>query len=142
MIEPSYIFTLYSKGARAVLEYLQQLDSRIEDAEARVGRNQQKLILQLSEELDNVKQTLARQTDELIKERQLNHQLRARIRELEHEIERSGTNPSVHRDSHNSNLPPSLDLPWKKIKRTRSPAASLERRLADSRDTRVRLSTR
>lgn len=41
-----------------------------------------------------------------------------RIRELEREIERG--NVLVERDSHNSSLPPSLDPPWQKVRRTRS----------------------
>ena len=53
-----------------------------------------------------------------MEQRQLNNQLIRRIRELERAIERSS--PSVERDSHNSSLPPSLDLPWQKVKRTRS----------------------
>jgi transposase len=53
----------------------------------------------------------------LLEQRQLNHQLIRRIRELEREVERGG---AVARDSHNSSLPPSLDLPWQKVKRTRS----------------------
>ncbi len=68
-------------------------------------------------ELARAKDTLARQVDELIVVRQQNHQLVRRIRELEREIELGA---SVEKDSHNSSLPPSLDPPWKKIKRTRS----------------------
>lgn len=123
MIDPHYIFTLYAKGARAVLHYLEQLDKRIEDAEARVHRSQQAQLDLLSKGLAQAKQTLALQTEELIRQRQLNHQLQRRIRELEHEIESGGSRgggETARRDSHNSSLPPSLDLPWKKVKRTRS----------------------
>ena|SRR5947209_7427082 len=61
---------------------------------------------------------LAQKSDELLRERQLNHQLRSRVHELERELESNAS--SVERDSHNSSLPPSLDLPWKKVQRTRS----------------------
>ena len=77
------------------------------------------LIDQLSKDLARAKLTITRKTQQLIEERQLNYQLKRRIRELEQEIERSASD-SVARDSHNSSLPPSLDLPWKKVKRTRS----------------------
>ncbi len=73
----------------------------------------------LSKQLAKTKHTLARKTDELIRERQLNHQLLRRIRELERELER-GVQHTVQRDSHNSSLPPSLDPPWQKVPRTRS----------------------
>jgi septal ring factor EnvC (AmiA/AmiB activator) len=117
VINRDYIFTLYSKGVRAITEYLEQLDKRIEDAEARVERNQQARNDLLNKELTLARKTLGRQTEELREQRQLNHQFNLRIRELEREIERGST---VEKDSHNSSLPPSSDLPWKKIKRTRS----------------------
>lgn len=46
-------------------------------------------------------------------------QLKTRIRELETCLESDSTSP-LKRDSHNSNLPPSLDPPWSKPRRTRS----------------------
>lgn len=77
------------------------------------------LIASLSKELKQAKQTLKIQSQALIKERQLQHQLLRRIRELERELERGDQHP-VQRDSHNSSLPPALDLPWQKVPRTRS----------------------
>jgi transposase len=62
--------------------------------------------------------TLARKSQQLIRERQLNHQLTRRIRELERDVEHGGM--TLERDSHNSSMPPSLDPPWKKVQRTRS----------------------
>lgn len=117
MIDERYFLSLYSQGARALLRYLQQIESRISDAEARVARPQQSLVQRLTKELARAKATLATKTAQLIEQQQLNHQLRARIRELEREVER-GT--PVALDSHNSSLPPSLDPPWKKVPRTRS----------------------
>ena len=118
MINERYFLSLYSQGARAVLRYIEQLERRIADAEARVERCQQSLITRLSKELARAKATLARKTARLVEQQQLNHRLRARIRELEREVERGGA--PVMRDSHNSGLPPSLDPPWKKAPRTRS----------------------
>lgn len=118
IVDRDYIFTLYQMGAGAIFQYLQQIEKRIEDAEARVTNSQQAKVEQLSKELLSSRRTLAGKSQALIRERQLNHQLVRRIRELEHEIERSTL--SVERDSHNSSLPPSLDLPWQKPKRTRS----------------------
>ena len=118
MIDERYFLSLYSQGARAVLRYLQQVESRIADAEARVERCQQSLITRLSTELARVRATLARKSAQLVEQQQLNHRLRARIRELELEVER-GDAP-VRRDSHNSSLPPSSDPPWQKVPRTSS----------------------
>jgi hypothetical protein len=118
IVDRQYIFTLYQMGAGAIYNYLQQIEKRIEDAEARVISTQQAQVEQLSKELSSTKRSLARKSQALVMERQLNCQLLRRIRELEREIER-GTTP-VERDSHNSSLPPSLDRPWKKVKRTKS----------------------
>jgi transposase len=86
---------------------------------ARLASNPQPLIALLSKELKLSKQALEHQSQQLLTEHQLNHQLLRRIRELEGEIERAGQ-PCIERDSHNSNLPPSLDPPWQKVPRTRS----------------------
>lgn len=51
--------------------------------------------------------------------RQINQQLRAKIRELEKYLESDAALP-VKLDSHNSSLPPSLDPPWNKPQRTGS----------------------
>ncbi|HEV7377755.1 MAG TPA: IS66 family transposase [Pyrinomonadaceae bacterium] len=85
---------------------------------ARLASNPQPLIASLSKELKLSKQTLEHQSQELLTANQLNHQLLQRIRELEGEIERAGQ-PRIERDSHNSNLPPSLDPPCQKVPRTR-----------------------
>ena len=55
----------------------------------------------------------------LSKTQQINRQLRTRVRELEYLLT-SGNQSTPKLDSHNSNLPPSLDSPWKKPNRTSS----------------------
>jgi transposase len=117
VINERYFLSLYSQGARAVLRYIEQIEKRIADAEARVTRSQQSLISRLSEELARAKATLARKTAQFVEQQQLNHQLLRRIRELEREVER-GT--PVVRDSHNSSRPPSSDPPWQKVLRTKN----------------------
>ena len=110
LVDRDYIFTLYQMGASAIFRYFRQLEQRIEDAEARAARSHDVRAVLLAKELSSTKRTLATKSRQLLAERPLNHQLRCRIRELEHEIER-GTG-AVERDSHNSSLPPSLDPPW------------------------------
>jgi transposase len=73
--------------------------------------------------IKRLEQTVANKDKELVEAYQLNHQLQTRIRELEKSIEAENSAAAelpVKRDSHNSNQPPSLDLPWTKPKRTRS----------------------
>ncbi len=108
----------YFQGVDAVVRVIHRLEDQLEDARAQLIRQPAPVIAQLSKELQSIKRTLAHKSDQLLQERQLNHQLRRRLHELERSID-SGTS-HIERDSHNSNLPPSLDPPWKKIKRTRS----------------------
>ena len=118
LLSEAHIFRIYDQGADAIVRLVYRLADRITDLEARLICSPQPVIARLSKELAALKRTLARQSQELLEQRQLNHQLVRRIRELEREVER-GT-PLVARDSHNSSLPPAFDLPWQKVKRTRS----------------------
>ena len=120
MYSEAHVFRIYAQGADAVLRLIGKLEELIGDLQGQVTRSPQPLIVSLREELKKTKGTLDRKTIELIKERQLNHLLRQRIRELELAIECNAGSAEVQRDSHNSSLPPSLDPPWKKVKRTRS----------------------
>lgn len=118
LVDRQYIFTLYQMGAGAIFRYLQQIEQRVEDAEARAACLYTAQATRLAKELALIKRTLANKSQQLLEERQLNHQLRRRIRELERGIEHNTA--AVELDSHNSSLPPALDLPWKKVRRTRS----------------------
>lgn len=113
----NHIFRIYDRGVEAVVRLVHCLTDKIEDLEAQLSCQPETVIGSLSKELARVNSTLARQSDELRGQRQLNHQLLRRIRELEQEVERA---TPVERDSHNSSLPPALDPPWVKIKRTHS----------------------
>jgi uncharacterized coiled-coil protein SlyX len=66
VIDERYFLSLYSQGARAVLRYLQQIEGRIADAEARVTRSQQSLVTRLSEELARAKASLAKKTAQFV----------------------------------------------------------------------------
>jgi exonuclease VII large subunit len=104
---------------QAIVRLVHRLTDNIEDLQAQLIRSPQPVIASLSKQLAKVKSTLSRKTAELIRERQLNHQLLRRLRELERVVERGDLKP-VQRDSHNSSLPPSLDPPWQKVPRTKS----------------------
>jgi BMFP domain-containing protein YqiC len=116
MLSQGTIYRIYDQGEEAIVRLITRLEDRIADLEAQLTRSPQPLIASLSKELALAKGTLVRQTDQLLLVRQQNHQLVRRIRELEREIE-SGGSP-VEKDSHNSSRPPSMDPPWKKVKRT------------------------
>jgi len=118
MYSDAHIQRFYYQGADAVIRVVHRLEDQLEDARAQLVRQPQPLIASLSKELQATKRTLAQKSDELIKERQLNHQLCRRVHELERELESGASR--VERDSHNSSLPPSADPPWQKVKRTRS----------------------
>ena len=117
LLSEAHIRRLYAQGVDSVVRLVHRLADRVEELEAQPVREPQPVITALAKELAKLKATLARQSQELLAQHHLNHQLLRRIRELEREIE-SGT--AVVRDSHNSSLPPSTDPPWKKTPRTRS----------------------
>ena len=108
MYTDAHIQRFYYQGVDAVIRVIHRLEDQLEDARAQLIRQPQPLIASLSKELQTTKRTLAHKSDEMIKERQLNYQLRRRLHELERQME--GNAPRIERDSHNSNLPPSSDL--------------------------------
>lgn len=112
----------YDQGLDSIVRLVIQLEERIEDLMAMHVSAPQTSIRRLSSHIKQLKQTLDNKDKELTEAHQLNVQLQARIRELEKSIEEGTMEPVpvIHRDSHNSNQPPSLDLPWVKPKRTRS----------------------
>lgn len=112
------IYRFYDQGVDRIVRLVFQLTDKIEDLEAQIVRRPEPVIALLRKELQSAKRTLTRKSDELLREHQINHQLRRRILELERAME--GGTPHVERDSHNSSLPPSTDPPWKKVPRTRS----------------------
>jgi transposase len=114
----STIQRFYYQGREAVIALVRRLEDQLEDARSQLVSKPESLIALLRKELQSVKHLLAQKNDGLLRERQLNHQLRRRVHELGHEIESGALR--VERDLHNSSLPPSLDLPWKKVKLTPS----------------------
>lgn len=124
-ITPGLIRRRYDHGLDSIVRLIGDLEDQIEDLRTRHVARPQRTIDAQKAEIRRLEQTVANKDVELIEVHQLNRQLQSRIRELEKslEAEQSG-DPSpaveIRRDSHNSNQPPSLDLPWIKPKRTRS----------------------
>jgi transposase len=112
----------YEQGLDSIIRLVTDLEDRIEELMAMHVSAPQLSIRRLSNRIKQLKQTLDNKDKELTETHQLNAQFQARIRELEKSLEEGGAEPVpvIKRDSHNSNQPPSLDLPWVKPKRTRS----------------------
>jgi transposase len=110
----------YEQGLDSIIRLVTQLEDRIEDLSALHVSTPQQLIRSQAAHIKRLEQTVANKDAELIETHQLNHQLQTRLRELERCLENEAAPAALTRDSHNSNQPPSLDLPWTKPKRTRS----------------------
>lgn len=81
LLGESHILRIYDHGADSVVRLVTRLADRIEEVEAQLLRVPQPTIELLAKEFARAKRTLARTTDALIRERQLNHQLLCRLRE-------------------------------------------------------------
>jgi len=112
----------YYQGLDSIVRFVIQLEDRIEELTAMHVSAPQISIRRLSNHIKQLKQALDNKDTGLTEAHQLNVQLQARIRELEKSLEEDTIEPVpvIKRDSHNSNQPPALDLPWVKPKRTRS----------------------
>ena len=113
----------YDQGLDSIVRLVTQLEDRIEDLMGLHVSQPQRLIRTQAAQIKRLEQTVANKDAELVEAHQLNRQLQTRIRELEKSLEADNIPTAesiIRRDSHNSNQPPSLDLPWEKPKRTRS----------------------
>lgn len=121
-ITPGLIRRRYDQGLDSIVRLIGDLEAEIEDLRSRHVARPQRTIDAQKAEIKRLEQTVANKDTELFEVHQINRQLQMRIRELEKFIEAGSTASAspVKRDSHNSNQPPSLDLPWIKPKRTRS----------------------
>lgn len=121
-ITPGLIRRRYDQGLDSVVRLAGDLEAQIEALATRHVARPQRSIDAQKAKIKRLTQTIANKDVDLVEVHQINQQLQMRIRELEKFIEAgspAGESP-VKRDSHNSNQPPSFDLPWIKPKRTRS----------------------
>ena len=142
MLHLSTIRQYYDLGFKSVVGLVEELEQQIENLTSanqspnhfhhldQTIKSQQNEIQRLSETVENKSKEIFKLHQsrlqfqnklelQLSKTRQLNKQLKIRIRELEYLLA-SGNSSTPKLDSHNSNLPPSLDPPWNKPKRTKS----------------------
>jgi hypothetical protein len=124
-IDKRLIRRRYALGVDSIIRLSGDLQAYIDDLPAIKVSEPERLILAQKTEIARHEQTIHNKDKELVEVYQLNHQLQRRIRELEKALEIEApvarmVMTEVRRDSHNSNQPPSFDLPWIKPKRTRS----------------------
>lgn len=123
MLHISIIRRHYKQGLKSVVALIHTLEDQIESLtysphfSANISHLQSTIANQQAE-IQRLSQTIDNKSKELFEIHQFNQRLQLKIRELEQVL--ASDSPSVRKDSHNSNLPPSLDLPWNKVKRTRS----------------------
>lgn len=124
MLHLSTIRRHYKEGFKSVVRLVEELEERNEDltlsltSQSHITRLKSTILAQ-QDEIKHLSQSLESKSNQLFAAQQLNYQLQIRLRELEKSLETDET-ATTKLDSHNSNLPPSLDLPWQKPKRTRS----------------------
>ena len=121
-LEHSTIRRLYEQGLESIVRLVSKLEDRILNLEDLQLSDRAQTVETLSKQIKGLQQSLEQKSLQMIQVHQLNHALLLRVRELESCLEQSddGSDNAIKRDSHNSNLPPSLDPPWQKPPRTRS----------------------
>lgn len=116
MLHLSTIRQHYDSGFNSVVSLVDELEQQIEaltllnKSPSHLNHLQQTIISQQNK-IKRLRQTIENNSTQLFISQQLNFQLQLRIRELEKCLVTDETS-TVRKDSHNSNLPPSLDLPW------------------------------
>jgi transposase len=119
------LYELYDEGPEPTIHLIESLLEELADFERILGARQRRIIDSQRERNQRQAALLKRVKEELWREQSLNYQLTRRIQELQAELERRDAEVvELRRDSHNSSLPPALDLPAAKaansVRRTRS----------------------
>lgn len=124
------LYELYHEGVQPTIRLIENLIEQLSDFERILGKHQQQIIDSQRGHNDRLAARLKRVEAKLVRKECEVYALTRRINELQAELERVRLAPGaeavaeVQRDSHNSGLPPSLDLPGAKaanaVRRTRS----------------------
>jgi len=136
MLTRQQLYELYHSGFERMLHFVEQLLSHLGDVERHVGHRQQYTIDRLLKDFGQLAKRVERLKAQLLKQEMVNDQLTRRVQELQTELARRGEPGSaaapaaVRRDSHNSGLPPSLDLPGVKAASAVKRTCSLRRKSA------------
>lgn len=123
------LYELYYEGPEATIHLIGGLLEELADQERLLGERQQRITDSQRERNERQAARLKRVKEELWRQQCLNFQLTRRLRELEAELERrEGQAVGPRRDSHDSSLPPALDLPGVKAQNAVRRTKSLRRR--------------
>jgi hypothetical protein len=124
------LYELYYEGAEPTIRLIESLIEQLADFERILGAHQQRIIDAQHERNERLAARLKRVEEKLGRKECEVYQLTRRIGELQAELERvrlaqgEVVGGEVRLDSHNSGLPPALDLPGAKaanaVRRTRS----------------------
>jgi transposase len=124
------LYELYYEGVQPTIRLIEDLIEQLADFECILGEHQQRIIDAQHERNERLAARLKRVEEKLGRKACEVYALTRRIQELQAELERmrlargEAVSVEVKRDSHNSGLPPALDLPGVKaanaIRRTRS----------------------
>jgi len=119
------LYELYDEGPEPTIHLIESLLEELADFERILGARQRRIIDSQRERNRRQAVLLKRVKEELWRQQSLNYRLTRRIQELQAELERRDAEAvEPRRDSHNSSLPPALDLPAAKaansVRRTKS----------------------
>ena len=130
MFTSRQLYDLYEEGPDAMVRLVEELLAELAEQEQLLGWRQQRTIDLLAERIGKLRAQLERVKTKLARRECEVYALQHRAGELQAELARrdeqggEASPVEVRRDSHNSGLPPSLDLPGVRaanaIKRTRS----------------------
>jgi len=123
------LYELYDEGPEATLHLIESLLEELADQERILGGRQQRIIDSQRERNERQAVQLKSVKAELWRQQSLNSHLTRRLQELQAELERRDSEvEGLRRDSHNSSLPPALDLPAAKARNSVRRTRSLRRR--------------
>jgi transposase len=118
------LYELYHEGAEPTIRLIEDLIAQLADFERILGERQQRILDARHERNERQAARLKRVEEKLARKECEVYALTRRLQELQAELERimlaqgEVANGEVKRDSHNSGLPPSLDLPAAKAQPT------------------------
>ena len=134
MLTRRQLYELYDEGADAMVRFVADVVEELAEQEQRLGWRQHHTIEALTEVIRKLQPQLKRVKERLARKQCQVAVLTRRVQELQTELARCDqagrelTPAEVRRDSHNSGLPSSLDLPGVKAANAIGRTRSLRRR--------------
>lgn len=124
------LYELYHEGAEPTIRLIEDLIEQLADFERILGEQQQRIIDAQHERNERLAARLKRVEEKLAHRECEVYALTRRVQELQAEVERLtlAAGGQLRRDSHNSGLPPSSDLPAAKAQNAVRWTRSLRRK--------------